>query len=238
MRAVILASGFGTRLKPLTDYQPKVMIKIGDKPILEHLVNLCRRHGVLEIVITLGYLAEIIKDYFGDGREFGVRISYTFEEKMLGGAGVLHLARSYLENSPFFVLNGDVMTNVDLSSIVEFYTNKKGLGVYLVHKTDHPYDSDIVVLDDNKRIIRFFRPRLGDEFVPLSKSGTHLFDPAIFNYIPQNQFFSLEKDLTPLLQKDSSGIFGFVSDCYSKDMGTHERLEKVRADYLLGKILI
>lgn len=238
MKAVILASGFGTRLKPLTDTLPKVMIEIGEKPILEHLINLCKEHQILDIVITLGYLPDVIREYFGDGSAFGVRIKYTFEREMLGGAGVLRLAQHYLGDSPFFVLNGDVLTDVNLSEIIKFHDLKKGMGVYLVHKTDHPYDSDIVVLDKNDRVIKFFRPAREEDFIPLSKSGTHLFDPKIIDYIPRNQFFSLEKDLTPILLEENRGIFGYISDCYSKDMGTPERLKKVREDYISGMVKI
>ncbi len=238
MRAVILAAGLGTRLRPLTDNTPKVMIDIGGQPVLEHLVRLCRKHGILDIILTLGYLPRVIRNYFGNGEKFGVNIKYTLEKEMLGGAGVLRLANRYLFSEPFFVLNGDVLTDVDLGKMLNFHKSKGGLATYLVHRTDHPYDSDVVEFDNSFRIFRFFRPKPDDLFTPLTKTGTHLFEPEVLNYIPESAYFSLEKDLTPRLLSENKNIYAFVSDAYSKDMGTPERLEKVRKDYKEGKIVI
>ncbi len=238
MRAVILAAGLGTRLRPLTNTVPKVMVEVGGKPVLEHLIRLCRKHGISDIVLTLGYLPQVIRNYFGDGQNLGVNIKYTLEEEMLGGAGVLSLARRYTLSEPFFVLNGDVLTNVDLDEMYKFHKSKGGLATYLVHRTDHPYDSDVVEFDNNFRICRLFRPKPDDLFEPLTKTGTHLFEPEVLDYIPERTYFSIEKDLTPRLLFANKDIYSFVSNAYSKDMGTPERLEKVRKDYEDGKIII
>lgn len=236
MKAFILAAGIGARLKPLTDHQPKVMIKIGPKPILEHLINLCAHHQIKEIILSTHYLADLIKDYFKDGQAFGVKIHYSYEAIRLGSAGALQLASALLKDDDFIVLNGDVLTNVNLTEMISFHRRKQGLAAFLVHNTDHPFDSDLVEYDDNFLIKSFFRPKPGDNFQPVSKTGTHIFKPAVLNYIPPQQEFSLEKQLIPALLSANQSLYAYYSNCYSKDMGTPARLAQVRKDYQDGKI--
>ena len=236
MKAFILAAGIGTRLKPLTDNQPKVMLKIGTKPILEHLINLCRHHQIQEIILSTHYLADPIKNYFQDGQTFGVKIKYSHETKRLGSAGALQLASALLKDDDFIVLSGDVLTNVNLTEMVSFHRLKQGLAAFLVHDTDHPFDSDLVEYDDNFLIKRFFRPTPGDNFQPISKTGTHIFKPTVLDFIPSQQEFSLEKQLIPALLTANQLLYAYYSNCYSKDMGTLERLTQVRKDYQDGKI--
>ena len=235
MKAVILAAGIGTRLKPLTDHQPKVMIKIGPKPILEHLINLCSFHNIKDIIISTHYLPEKISTYFQDGKKFNVHLTYSHEKTMLGSAGALKLAEPLLKNDSFIVLNGDVLTNVNLTEMISFHQHKQGLATFLVHNTDHPFDSDLVEYDDDFKILRFFRPLPGDNFQPVSKTGTHIFKPAVLSYIPPQQEFSLEKQLIPVLLTAHQPLYAYYSNCYSKDMGTLERLAQVRKDYQNGK---
>ena len=238
MKVFILAAGIGTRLKPLTNNQPKVMIKIGNKPVLEHLLNLCHHYSFNDIIINLHYLPEVITSYFGNGQKFGVKINYSFEKKIMGGAGALKQAEKLLKNDSFFVLNGDVMTNVDLIAIAKFHQEKAGLGCLLVHPTDHSFDSDLVEYDGKFRILRFFRSTVGDNIQPVSKTGTHIFKPAVLNFIPPRQKFSLEKQLIPVLLTAKQSLYAYYSNCYSKDMGTLERLAQVEKDYQNGKIYI
>jgi len=235
MKAFILAAGIGTRLKPLTDHQPKVMIKIGNKPILEHLINLCSFHGFKDIIINLHYFPEVITDYFQDGHKFGVHINYSRETIRLGGAGAMKLAEPLLKDDDFIVLNGDVLTNVNLTEMISFHRRQQGLATFLVHNTDHPLDSDLVEYDDNFLIKHFFRPAPGDSFQPISKTGTHIFQPEVLNFIPPHQKFSLEKELIPQLLKQDQKLYAYYSNCYSKDMGTPARLAQVRKDYQDGK---
>jgi len=236
MKVFILSAGLGTRLKPLTDIQPKVMVKIGNKPILEHLLNLCRRHGFNDIIINLHYLPEIITGYFGNGQKFGVKINYFYEEKIMGGAGALKQAENFLQHDNFFVFNGDVITNVDLTAMVKFHQAHQGIGTFLVHKTDHPLDSDIVEYDENFKILRFLRPRQKDKYQPLAKTGTHIFRSEVLNFIPHRQEFSLEKQLIPCLLQKKQPLYAYYSNCYSKDIGTFARLVQARKDYQNGKI--
>lgn len=237
MKVFILSAGLGTRLLPLTKTKPKVMVPIGNKPILEHLINLCRFHGFKDIIINLHAFPEIITDYFQDGSKFGVHINYSREtEKIMGGAGALKQAEKLLDQDHFFVLNGDVMTNVDLTAMAKFHLQKQGIGSFLVHKTDHPLDSDLVDYNENFLVARIYRPKEYKLKEAISKTGTHIFSPSVFNFIPLNKFYSLESQLLPDLISKKQSLYAYYSDCYSKDMGTLPRLNQVIQDYEANKI--
>jgi mannose-1-phosphate guanylyltransferase / phosphomannomutase len=235
-KAIILSAGHGTRLLPITKEVPKVMISIGDKPILEHIVRLCASHNIRDIIINLHYLPDKITAHFADGSNFGVHITYLYEEeKILGGAGAIKNAESLISGD-FFVIDGDVMTNINLEKMLDFHREKKGVATFLVHPTNHPHDSDCVEFDKNSRITKFFRPKEGDVFEPMSKSGTHIFTPEVLQFIPKDIEFSLEHQLIPLLLSQGKLCYAYYSTEYSRDMGTPKRLEEVREDYRLGKI--
>lgn len=238
MKAVILSAGLGTRLRPLTNDKPKVMVKVGGKPVLEHLINLCKYHNIIDIIINLHYFPKSVINYFSNGQKFGVNIEYSLEkDQIMGGAGALKKAEKLLKESPFLVMNGDALMNINLTKMIAFHNKKKGIGTILVHKTDHPYDSDLVEYDRNYLIKRFFRPDNKEKYKSISKSGVHIFEPEVLNDIPINTFCSLEKKLIPdLLMKDKK-LYAYYSKAYSKDMGTPERLVQVKQDYENGKIL-
>lgn len=236
MKALILSAGVGTRLRPLTDDKPKVMINIGGKSVLEHLIVLCKKHGVEEIVVNLHHFPDKIKSYFGKGGKWGVAIGYSYEEKLLGSGGALKFAEKLLGNEAFFVLNGDVLTNVDLSEMLRFHRKKGGIGTIFVHRTDHPYDSDLVEYDKDYLVKRFFRAKKTDKFKPISKTGTHIFEPQVLNFIPSGVKYSLEKQLIVDLIAKGEKLYAYYSDAYSKDMGTNVRLKQVRRDFKLGRL--
>ncbi len=237
MKVFILAAGLGTRLRSITQNKPKAMVKIGGKPVLEHLILLCKHHGFIDIIINLHYLPEVITNYFKNGAKFGVKISYSDEAKqIMGGAGALKQAEKLLGREPFFVLSGDVLTNINLKEMAEYHRKKKSIGTFLVRLSDHPYDSDLVEMDQSMRITRFFRSNQGDNFKPVSKSGTHLFEPLVLDLIPNNKPYSLEKQLIPDLLKKGFPLYGFMSKAYSKDIGAPERLAQANQDYEAGNV--
>lgn len=239
MKAFILAAGLGTRLRPLTYKIPKVMIKIGDKPILEHLIILCQKHKIYKIIINLHHFPEKIRNYFGNGEKWGVKIAFSFEPKILGSAGALKKVERILQEEDFFVLNGDVMTALNLTKMWQYHQEKGGMATVLIHKSSHPYDSSLVKVDENWRIVEFnFKVKPGDKFENLTKSGTHIFKPGVLKYIPKEREYSLEKELIPKLISKGLPIYGFYSEDYSHDTGTLERLKKVREDYKHGRIKI
>jgi NDP-sugar pyrophosphorylase family protein len=237
MKVLLLSAGLGTRLKPLTDEIPKVMVQIGGKPVLEHLIILCKKHGLTDLIINLHYKAEVISDYFQDGSHWGVHIDYSDESGgVLGGAGALKRASLLISHHEIMVINGDVLTNLNLTNFITYHHQKGGWGSITVHDTDHPYDSDVVEFDQTGLISKIFRPNSKDAFKPISNSGIHLFKPEVLAYIPPNRAYSLESELIPDLLAHHKPIYAYYSTDYAKDMGTPTRLEQVRLDYKLGKV--
>lgn len=233
MQAVILAGGKGTRLGK--NEIPKVMIKIGGLPVLEHQTELLRSHGVRDIILCVKHLSNVIKKYFGDGKRFGVRITYSEENEFLGTAGAVKFTERKI-NGDFILLYGDVMLNMDITKLVQYHKKKKGIATLVVHKSDHPHDSDIVETDSNGRVKRIWRPKPGEKFKNLTNAAVYVMKKSILNYVPQNEFCDFGKDVFPKLLESGVPLYAYETNEYVKDMGTPERLKKVRRDYENGKI--
>ena len=157
MQAIILSAGFGTRLKQFTDKMPKVMVPIDGRPLLEHHIEQLKEYGVRDILINLHYLPDIITDYFGDGLKFGVKILYKYETEILGTAGGIKNFENEIKDS-FFVVYGDVLNFINYSKFEEYFCKKpNAIGVEIIGKTDHPYDSDLVEIDANLKFLKIYR---------------------------------------------------------------------------------
>lgn len=236
MKAVILCGGLGTRLRPLTDTIPKPMIEVGGKPVLEHLILLCKKYGITDIYLAAFYLPEVIREYFGDGKNWGVDITVSVENTQMGSAGALKLLEEKLDET-FVVLNGDVLTDINIDQMYRFHREKGATTTVLLHESTHPFDSELVEMDIHKQIKNFLPPpKQGEKFNNITKSGTVIFEPEIFKFIPDNKVYSIEKDLVPNLISKGFPVYGYFSNEYSKDMGTPERLEQVKKDFESGII--
>ncbi|VVB51319.1 UTP--glucose-1-phosphate uridylyltransferase AglF [uncultured archaeon] len=235
MKAVILAGGKGTRLGELTRNVPKPMVKIGEKTLLEHNINLLTRYGIKdEIIITTGHLADAIEDHFKDGKEYGVSITYYREETPLGTTGALKELEGKLTHD-FLVLSGDVLTNMDLKRLIEYHKKKKATATLVLHPNDHPYDSDLAEIDDEGRITAFI-PKPHDDgrlHKNLVNAGLYVLSPNALGHIHRGKG-DFGKDLFPRLIK-TEPIYGYVTTEYIKDAGTPQRLEEVTAAYVSGK---
>lgn len=237
-KAIILAGGKGERLYPLTRDIPKPLIQIGGKPIIEHQIQLLKEQGIKEIWILLGYLGDKIRDYLKDGRKWDAEICYEQEKKPLGTAGALLQMKDKI-GEDFLVLSGDVMLGFDFQRFMNYHLGKKeSLASFAIHETDHPQDSDLVKIDEEGRILALLkRPHLeGKDLLNISIASIFIFSPKIFQYINQKRKFDIEKDMLPVILKSKDKAYGYLTQDYIKDMGTPERLEKVRQDYFLGKI--
>ncbi|MDO8743405.1 MAG: nucleotidyltransferase family protein, partial [Candidatus Azambacteria bacterium] len=237
-KTVILAGGKGERLHPLTKDVPKSLIKIGGKPIIEHQIQLLEEQGIKEIWLLLGYMGEKIKNYLKDGRKWNVEIHYEQEKKPLGTAGALLQLTDKIKED-FLVLSGDVMLNLNFRKFMNYHLGKENnLASFAVHSTDHPQDSDLVEIDEDGRILNLFkRPHSeGKKLGNTSIASVFVFSPGVFNYIDREKKVDIEKDMLPLILKSKDKTYGYLTQEYIKDMGTLERLEKVRQDYFLGKI--
>lgn len=233
MQCVILAGGRGERLRPLTDTLPKPMLPFGGKPLLEYHLSLLKRHGVTDVVICGHHLFDSIKNRFGSGSEFGVKISYVYEEKPLGTGGAIKNAEGEIKED-FVLLSGDVATNLDITALAGFHKEKNALATLVLRKTDHPEDSDIVRIDGQNRVVNFFFRHDKSKSGNLGNTGLFAFSKDVLDYIPETHC-NLEKDVVAVLIHDFP-VYGYVSGDYIKDIGTFERYEKVKKDIESGAL--
>ncbi len=237
MKAVIIAGGKGKRLNSLTSgVVPKAMASLGGKPVLEYQINLLRRYGITDIYILIGYLGHIIEDYFGDGKFFGVNITYSLEDKPLGTAGCVKVLENEIRDN-FIVVYGDIMLSMKIDDLVDFHTVQKGVATLAVHPNDHHYDSDHVVIDNDCRITDFLlkdqKPRYYNNLV---SAAVYILSPTVFHYIPEDVSTDFVKDIFPEMIGHHEKIYGYKTAEYIKDIGTVYRFERVSRDFESGKI--
>jgi NDP-sugar pyrophosphorylase family protein len=224
MKALILAAGKGERLKPITDKTPKVMIKIGNKPCLQHNIELLKKYGIKNIAINTHYLPEKIKNYFSDGKSLGVNISYSYEPKILGTSGSLNNFK-YLFKEPFFVICGDLIHKTDLRKMINFHKEKGGIITIALDCRDQ-IGKGVAIIDKNKRVIKFIEKPTEEISMAVVNSGVYLCEPEILNYIPP-EFSDFGKDIFPKLIKKNKKIYGFEAGKVI-DIGTFSDLAEAR----------
>ena len=231
-----MAGGEGTRLRPLTSNQPKPMMPVANRPMMEHVVELLKRHGFHEIVVTVAFQANAIRTYFGDGSEFGVRMVYATEENPLGTAGSVRNAMDEL-TEPFLVISGDVVTDIDLRSIVDFHAEKKALATIGLKAMDNPLEFGIVITREDGSIERFLeKPTWGQVFSDTINTGIYVLQPEVFDYIPPDKPVDFSSDVFPRLLDDGLPVFGYVADGYWEDVGTLDAYIKVHQDVLDAQV--
>ncbi len=235
MQLVIIAGGKGTRLG-LKDI-PKPMVQIAGKPLLEHQIELAKKYGVNEVFILSGHLANVIEDYFKDGVDFGVKIHHVVEPYPLGTAGSLKLLEGKL-NERFLVFYGDVVMDFDINSFIKFDSQYNSIGTTLVHPNDHPYDSDLLELDKNNKVTRVIpKPHPeGEYYQNLVNAAVYIFSKKIFNYIEEGISQDFGKHILPKVVAAGETLIGYKTAEYIKDMGTADRFEAVKNDFITGKV--
>jgi NDP-sugar pyrophosphorylase family protein len=235
MKALLLAAGEGTRLRPFTLQRPKPMLPLGGKPILEHLVAQLRDSGVTEIAVNLHYQPQAVVDYFGDGRQFGVTITYSHEEHLLGSAGAVK-ALDWFLTDPFFVLYGDVLSNVDLRALRARHADSGAVATLSLHEVPDPWRCGIVTLDPAGWITRFIeKPAPGTPCGNLANSGIYLVQPEVVRWIPAGGPFDFGRDLFPRLLEMQLPLLGFTPGAYVVDIGSPERYAQAEADLQSGR---
>ncbi|MHB8264027.1 MAG: sugar phosphate nucleotidyltransferase, partial [Acidimicrobiales bacterium] len=236
MKAVIMAGGEGTRLRPLTSNTPKPMLPMVNKPMMEHVISLLRRHGFEEIVVTVAFMANAIRTYFGDGSEFGLSMVYATEESPLGTAGsVLNAAEQLTER--FLVISGDVLTDIDLSQIVKFHDDKGALCTIALKSVENPLEFGIVITREDGSIERFLeKPTWGQVFSDTINTGIYVLEPEIFDFIEQGRPVDFASDVFPGVLENGRPIYGDIVDGYWEDVGTLEAYLKAHEDILDQKV--
>lgn len=235
MKLVIVAGGKGTRLG-LKDI-PKPMVKIDGKPLLEHQINLAKFYGIKDIYILSGHMSKLIIDYFKDGSALGVNAIHVIEDSPLGTSGAVKQLEGEIQER-FMVFYGDVVLDVDLKSFIEFDSAISSIASIIVHPNDHPYDSDLLDIDDKGVVTNFYSKPHDDSkfYLNLVNAAVYIFSPNIFKYIPHDEPTDFGKDTFPLLLKSGEIIRAYNTSEYIKDIGTGERLKKVNNDLISGKV--
>lgn len=239
MKIIIMAGGKGTRIASVNSEVPKPMIPILGSPVLEYAIKCMKSQGYTEFIIVIGYLGHIITDYFGTGAKWGVSIQYIVEEMPLGTVGALYYLKEELKED-FLLLNGDIVFDIDIERLFRFHKIKGGAATIFTHPNSHPFDSSIVVADENGCVHQWL-VKEGERtwYRNRVNAGIHMLSPRIFSLEPEMFYevkrMDLDRDvLRPLI--DRKELYAYESPEYVKDMGTPDRLESVTEDILTGKV--
>lgn len=235
MQLVIIAGGKGTRLG-LKDI-PKPMVQIAGKPLLEHQIELAKSYGIKEIFILSGHLSNVIEEYFGNGENFRVKIHHVAEPYPLGTAGSVKLLEGKIKER-FLVFYGDVVMDFDVQSFIDFDKSYDSIGTTLVHPNDHPYDSDLLEVDENNKVTNVLpKPHKENEYYQnLVNAAVYVFSPKIFDYIEEGVSQDFGKHILSKVVDAGEFLMAYSTPEYIKDMGTADRFEKVCDDFVSGKV--
>ncbi|NEP73527.1 MULTISPECIES: mannose-1-phosphate guanyltransferase [unclassified Okeania] len=233
MRAVLMAGGSGTRLRPLTCDLPKPMVPILNRPIAEHIINLLKKHQIREIIATLHYLPDVMREYFQDGSQFGVQMTYAIEEEQpLGTAGCVKNIAELLDET-FLVISGDTITDFDLTTAIEFHKKNNSKATLVLTRVPNPIDFGVVITDEKQRIKKFLeKPSSSEIFSDTVNTGTYILEPEILNYLPDNQESDFSKELFPLLLDKNEPMYGYIAEGYWCDVGHLDAYREAQYDAL------
>ena len=232
MKAVVMAGGEGTRLRPLTSNQPKPMVPIVGKPCMEHILELLKDHGFDQVIVTLAFLPQAIRGYFGTGESLGLEIEYSVEETPLGTAGSVRLASDRLDDT-FLVISGDALCDFDLGALVRFHEEKGAAVTIGLKSVENPLEFGIVVTDEDGRIERFLeKPSWSQVFSDTINTGVYVMGPEVLKHIPDDRPFDFSKELFPLLLEMGRPLYGYVMDGYWQDIGNLDQYRQANFDAL------
>ncbi|MEK7725295.1 MAG: NDP-sugar synthase [Acidobacteriota bacterium] len=240
MQALILAGGEGTRLRPLTLNTPKPIVPIANQPFLLRQIDLLKKVGITDIILSLNYQPSAIEKVLGDGSEFGVDLRYLIEPAPLGTAGAYKFAEEFLDTATI-VLNGDILTDIDLQYVVDQHRKLNSIATIVLTPVENPAAYGLVELGNNFEVLRFVEKPKAEEIATLNlntiNAGIYIFEPNILNLIPKDEKYSFEYQLFPDLLKRKEAFHGFVADdIYWLDIGTPERYLQAHDDLMSGKI--
>ncbi|TML29935.1 MAG: mannose-1-phosphate guanyltransferase [Actinobacteria bacterium] len=232
MKAVVMAGGEGTRLRPLTSNQPKPMVPIVGKPCMEHILELLRDHGLTDVIVTVAFLPQAIRSYFGEGDTLGLNIAYSVEESPMGTAGSVRLAARQLDET-FLVISGDALCDLDLTKLIEFHKERGAAVTIGLKSVENPLEFGIVVTDDEGRIERFLeKPSWGQVFSDTINTGIYVLEPEVLKHVPTDRPYDFSKELFPYLLEMGRPLYGFVMDGYWQDVGNLDQYRQANFDAL------
>ncbi len=236
MKAVVMAGGEGSRLRPLTTLHPKPLVPILGRPIMEHIILLLKEHGITEIVVTLHYLADTIEGYFGDGRDLGVKIVYSVEDIPLGTAGSVKKAEKHLRDETFLIISGDALTDLDIPKALRFHREKGSLATMILAHVPNPLEFGVVITDESGRIQRFFeKPSWGEVFSDTVNTGMYILEPDVFNYMQPDKSYDWSQDIFPQLLRENKPLYGYIAQEYWCDVGNLIQYREAQYQVLNGQ---
>jgi mannose-1-phosphate guanylyltransferase/phosphomannomutase len=236
VKAIVMAGGEGTRLRPLTSNQPKPMVPIVGKPCMEHILELLRRHELNDVVVTLAFMPQAIRSYFGDGEALGMNVSYSVEESPLGTAGSVRQA-VVGGDEPVLVISGDALCDIDLTSLLAFHRERKAAVTIALKSVENPLEFGIVVTDSDGRIERFLeKPSWGQVFSDTINTGIYVIEPEVLRHVPAGEPYDFSKQLFPLLLEMGRPLYGYVADGYWQDVGDLGQYAQANFDALDGLV--
>ncbi|HEY6875664.1 MAG TPA: sugar phosphate nucleotidyltransferase [Candidatus Dormibacteraeota bacterium] len=238
MKAVVMAGGEGSRLRPLTSRQPKPLVPVAGRPIMEHILLHLRRHQMRDVVATVQYLGASIRNYFGDGSEQGVALTYSVEDSPLGTAGSVMLARQFLTET-FVVISGDALTDIDLAAAARFHRERKAMATIVLKPVPNPLEYGVVVVDEGGAVQRFIeKPSWGEVISDLANTGIYILDPSVFDFFRPGEVTDWSGDVFPKLLKEGEPVYGWVASGYWEDVGSHAAYMKANFDCLEGRVRV
>ena len=235
---MILAAGFGTRLRPLTQVLPKPMFPLLNRPLLSHSIQTLRSANIREIAVNIHHLAETIIGHFGDGASHGVKLHFSKEEKILGTAGGIKALEGFLNGGPFFVINSDIVADIDLNRVVEFHKRKASCLTLVAREDISPEQYDPIEIDEDGRVVHFVGAssmNLPDSTRRVMFTGIQIMEPEIFSRIPTGIFCGTTEDIFPQMVGEGLPVYGFLHEGYWIDMGNRQNYIQVHEDALDGK---
>lgn len=238
MNAIVLAGGFGTRMRPLTCNVPKPMLPVANRPVLEHGFRLLEKHGMRDVRVLLFYRPEVVRGYFGDGSHLGLSLTYVTPETDLGTAGAVRFAqRHHGLKGPAFVLSGDVLTEFDLAKVIEFHSAKRAAATLVLTRVTDPLPYGVVITSPDGRVVRFLeKPGWGEVFSDTVNTGIYVLEPEALAAVPPDREFDFSRDLFPLLMERGLPLYGFVAAGYWQDIGSLHDYRQAQIDILCGEV--
>ncbi|MBU1026613.1 MAG: NDP-sugar synthase [Candidatus Margulisbacteria bacterium] len=239
MKAIIIAGGLGTRLRPLTNNIPKPIVPVANIPFVVHQIEHLVRHGIDEVILNLHYLSHEIKKILDDGKQWGIKIRYSIEEHPLGTAGAVKNAEQFFDEGPMVIFNGDVVTDLNISKLINYHREKKALVTLALTEVEDPTAFGLVITDNDGRVKQFLeKPSWEMVTAKTINAGTYVVDPKIFANVPKNEKYSFERQLYPGLLKKGEPIYGYLSDAYWIDIGTPAKYKEVHQAILRGEVAV
>ena len=232
-----MAGGFGTRIQPLTNSRPKPMLPIINRPMMEHTMMSLKDLGITEFIVLLYFKPEIIKDYFKDGSDFGIKITYVVPDDDYGTAGAVKLAQEYIGDENFIIISGDLVTDFDFQKIFDYHKAKQSKLTITLTSVDNPLEFGVVIANEEGKIEKFLeKPSWGEVFSDTINTGIYVIEPEILDYIPKNENFDFAKNLFPRLMREGVDLMAGYAEGYWRDVGNPESYRDVYDDILTGKV--